>query len=296
MHVKAVKLSRLRPAVSVLLMTYNRRAYLNAAMDGVRRQICRDWEMIVLDGGSNDGSLPWLRRHLLPPERLIEFSDNPGPVALMNAGIQAARGAFIAFLEADDYWLPGYLEAMTQVFREGSLQWLSSGCIVIDGRGRVVNAIGAKGRWLRSPRRCSEEGKTVLPWENDPLLLKLTGRSQHGLLSMSMVRRSIFTEIGTFDPVYRWTAMEMDFICRLALARGRAAFGFVDKILGVRRHHAGQLTNVPGPWSWKAPVDWGADCVKTRRQKEFYTDLACYFSRHRDAIRGALKTERAPIQ
>ncbi len=261
------------PLVSVLLTTYNRLAFLKTALRSVRRQTFRDLETIVLDGGSADDSLRWLDQNLHSGERLIRLEANPGPVALMNAGLRAAGGRFVAFLEADDYWLPDYLESMLREFRAGAVQWVSSGCRIIEGR-RVIGAVDARG--TRLPR-------------HDPLLLKLTGCNIHCLMSMSMARRSIFSEIGLFDPAYKWIGMDMDFVCRLALARGPRAFGHADRILAVRRHHPEQITDVPGPWHWKTPTPWGRDCVASPRQREFYLDLALYYCRYRNEIEAALK-------
>ena len=89
--------------VSVLIPTYNRKAFLAEALDSVREQTFTDVEVIVWDDGSTDGTPELLRsipgiRYVLAPHKGVSYARNQ-LVAL-------AQGEFIAFLDADDVWLP----------------------------------------------------------------------------------------------------------------------------------------------------------------------------------------------
>ncbi|MBQ6395377.1 MAG: glycosyltransferase [Atopobiaceae bacterium] len=93
--------------VSVLIPTYNRKAFLAEALDSVREQTFTDVEVIVWDDGSTDGTPELLRsipgiRYVLAPHKGVSYARNQ-LVAL-------AQGEFIAFLDADDVWLPQKLE------------------------------------------------------------------------------------------------------------------------------------------------------------------------------------------
>ena len=104
------------PAVSVILPTYNRASLLREAVDSVRSQTWEDWELLVIDDGSTDGTrevgrtgdprIRWFRQ------------DRGGPSRARNRGMQEARGEFIAFLDSDDLWMPEKLQLQLQVFRK----------------------------------------------------------------------------------------------------------------------------------------------------------------------------------
>jgi GT2 family glycosyltransferase len=96
------------PAVSIILPAYNRRHVIGRAIDSVVAQSFQDWELIVVDDGSTDGTDEVMDRSD-PRIRLIHQS-NRGAAAARNHGIAEARGQFIAFLDSDDEWLPHFLK------------------------------------------------------------------------------------------------------------------------------------------------------------------------------------------
>jgi glycosyltransferase involved in cell wall biosynthesis len=94
--------------VSVIIPCYNHAGGLSAAIHSVRDQSWPNVEIIVVDDGSTDQTQSLLRE-LNGSDLQILRQQNQGPAAARNAGIQAAQGDWIAFLDADDYWLPGKL-------------------------------------------------------------------------------------------------------------------------------------------------------------------------------------------
>jgi glycosyltransferase involved in cell wall biosynthesis len=98
------------PEVSVVIPTYNRAASIMAAVQSVLSQTWTDLELLVVDDGSSDET-PGLLAGLADPRvTLLRHSSNRGAAAARNTGIEAARGAFVAFLDSDDQWLPRKLE------------------------------------------------------------------------------------------------------------------------------------------------------------------------------------------
>lgn len=94
--------------VSVVIPTYNRAPYVTMAIESALAQSYQDYEIIVVDDGSTDGT-----RDVLEPYRdriRYMYQDNKGVSAARNTGIQEARGEWIAFLDSDDEWLPNKLE------------------------------------------------------------------------------------------------------------------------------------------------------------------------------------------
>lgn len=98
------------PAISVILPTYNRARSLSRAVDSVLSQTFRDFELIVVDDASTDGSLETLGGVDDPRVRCLRLDRNRGAAGARNAGIATARADWIAFQDSDDVWLPTKLE------------------------------------------------------------------------------------------------------------------------------------------------------------------------------------------
>ncbi|MGB8840688.1 MAG: glycosyltransferase family A protein, partial [Aliidongia sp.] len=95
--------------LSVIIPNYNCRPYLPTALDSVRRQALTDYEIIVVDDGSTDGSAEWLAAEATRDPHLVILTlpgRRNGPSIARNAGIAAARAPIVAFLDADDFWYP----------------------------------------------------------------------------------------------------------------------------------------------------------------------------------------------
>jgi len=89
--------------VTVLLTSYNHLAFLPEAVESVRRQTYRDFDLLVLDDGSTDGSREWVAENIGGAQ--IYFSErNLGTYGLLNAGLERATGEWIAILNDDDVW------------------------------------------------------------------------------------------------------------------------------------------------------------------------------------------------
>jgi glycosyltransferase involved in cell wall biosynthesis len=97
------------PQLTVVIPLYNKRRYVRRALDSISAQTFNDFELIVVDDGSTDGSGEEVARHPDPRFRVVHQA-NAGPGAARNRGIAEAAGDLIAFLDADDEWLPEYLQ------------------------------------------------------------------------------------------------------------------------------------------------------------------------------------------
>jgi glycosyltransferase involved in cell wall biosynthesis len=100
-------------SVSVIVPAYNAAATLPGALASIAAQTFRDFEIVVVDDGSTDGTAALLERDY--PELRYIHQANGGPARARNAGIAAARGAWLAFLDADDAWAPCKLELQMQL-------------------------------------------------------------------------------------------------------------------------------------------------------------------------------------
>src|SRR5664280_1259769 len=95
------------PAVSVVMTVFNTASYLAETIESLLRQTFADFEFIIVDDGSTDGSVDLIRRHATLDSRIRPlFGGHRGQGAAANAGIALARGHFIARMDSDDIALP----------------------------------------------------------------------------------------------------------------------------------------------------------------------------------------------
>jgi hypothetical protein len=103
---------RRQPTVSIVIPTYQRRNLVGGAVRSVLAQTHRDFELIVVDDGSDDGTGASLAA--LDCRLRYHRQPNRGVAAARNAGVALARGSIVAFLDSDDTWLPEHLAVLTE--------------------------------------------------------------------------------------------------------------------------------------------------------------------------------------
>jgi GT2 family glycosyltransferase len=123
------------PRVSVVLPTFNRAAFLDEAFACIRAQTLADWELIVVDDGSTDETRPVVTEMASAETRPVRYTyqHNQGPAAARNAGIDVARGKYIAFFDSDDLWLPEHLAACVGALEANlDVDWAYGACRIVD--------------------------------------------------------------------------------------------------------------------------------------------------------------------
>ncbi|MGE0484956.1 MAG: glycosyltransferase family 2 protein [Gammaproteobacteria bacterium] len=202
--------------MSVVIRNFNRAATLPRAIDSVLAQNWQDFELLVVDDASTDNSVDLVRTNYGgdPRVELVELLRNGGAAAAANAGIHAARGRYVAFLDSDDSWLPEYLQTH-------------------------VGALEA------NPRAVMTYSSFVQVWAHyhlERLVRAHASRDQRldmllgGFVysqSMTVARRTALLEFGGFDPRYR-ISHDYELWLRLALELEQP-FVYVDRPL-VRYH------------------------------------------------------------
>ncbi len=108
-----------KPKYSVIIPLYNKAPYVKKAIESVCAQTYRNFECIVVDDGSTDGSLDTVRS-LDTGDCTLEIisQSNSGVAAARNNGVKASHGEYVAFLDADDWWEPTWLEEMDNLIEE----------------------------------------------------------------------------------------------------------------------------------------------------------------------------------
>lgn len=142
------------PRVSVAMSVYNGEAYLEEALWSIRGQTFGDFEFLIVDDGSTDGSAEILRTHAAADRRLrIITQANAGLGEALNRAIAAARGEYVARMDADDVSRPGRLAAQVAYLdAHQGCAFAGTGYVVIDGAGRPCGGCQPADR----PRRLRE--------------------------------------------------------------------------------------------------------------------------------------------
>ena len=178
-------MSDVRPAVSILTPAFNSSAYIAETIESVVQQIWTDFELLIIDDGSTDATLDVARAAALGDARVRTFSSpHGGPAVARNAGLQHARGQFIALLDSDDVWDPRYLSAQLSLLHQHPEISIVSANVV--SRGGPLDG---------TPFWPTTSGTHELQ-THEPL-------AQESAVSVFAVfRREVFEQIGGFDASY----------------------------------------------------------------------------------------------
>jgi glycosyltransferase involved in cell wall biosynthesis len=122
--------------ISVIIPAFNAAVCIERCLESVLRQSYSNYEVIVVNDGSTDRTADVLRGY---GDRIRHFSqENQGPSAARNHGLSLAKGAFVAFLDADDYWLPDFLSRCIKFFEQyPKAEAVSTGQKIITWKGEV---------------------------------------------------------------------------------------------------------------------------------------------------------------
>jgi glycosyltransferase involved in cell wall biosynthesis len=207
------------PKVSVVIPTYNNAALLHETLEGVRRQTFTDFEIIVVDDGSTDGTAQAIKRY--EPSIRYVHQKNQGPAAARNRGVSLAHGEFIAFCDHDDVWNERHLELLTDCFAA-----YPSAAMVFDNAQYFGERITAERSHI-SPRVVrSLAGKSVP--------IKRLWQCWVASMSVVMVKKSVFEEVGGLHPQILGLD-DLHFYLRLAV---RSEVRYVD-YMGCRKRLMG---------------------------------------------------------
>ena len=214
------------PVVSVIIPAFRAAKYTGEAIDSVLAQTFTRCEIIVVNDASPDSTElePVLKRYS-NRVNYLKHATNGGPAAARNTGILAARGEYVAFLDADDYWEPEFLEeqmAFLARHPEVSLVFADATWFV-DGSRDVIGTL-----------------MTRMPSRGEPTFDSLLRQDCTVGTSAVVVRRQAVLDAGLFDSEIGNYSEDFDLYLRLTKSGARLAYQ--RKLLAHHRVHAGSLT------------------------------------------------------
>jgi glycosyltransferase involved in cell wall biosynthesis len=244
------------PLVSVIIPTLDRPEFLRAALRSVLSQTVADFEVLVIDDGSATNLLPVLDAFDDGRIRYFRHQSNRGEAAARNTGIRNARGAYLAFLDDDDEWLPGKLRLQLELF------------------SRCPDIVGCVyGGHVRIRVRDGQELAREVPTKRGDLSSQLLERNIIGPPSTIMLRRECLERVGLFDEAI---AFGVDYDLWLRVAQ-EYRFDFVPQIVAryaVHRHQMSQDPFVTAKGRDDLRRKYGSRLRRDRwREGEFYFSL-----------------------
>jgi glycosyltransferase involved in cell wall biosynthesis len=227
------------PLVSVIIPAYNAADLLPEALDSVKHQTYRNWEIIVVEDGTQDGTEAIVKRFaeaVAPrPVRYVRHPKNKGLSAARNTGMSAAQGEYIALLDHDDLWYPQHLSMLVKAIAKDNAD-------IAYAHANFFDYNNKKDLGLHGPQQ--------LEWSNFPN--SLLNRNYIPASSV-MMKCQVPRSIGGFDTKLR-RVEDLDYWLRCAEARLK--FTYVSEVTnGYRQRNPNAMTsNKPDILEWHARV------------------------------------------
>ena len=229
-----------RPFISVVIPTFNRALQVQAALKSVLAQTYSEFEVIVVDDGSTDGTGAAMQEVIRSQDTGGEriryfFQPNQGQSAARNKGTDEARGEWVAFLDSDDVWLPEKLEWQVRAIEK--FKGKCCACItdarLVDDRGTETTAFRESGKHYDS----------IIGLDSNAVK-RLAKSFDHFWTSSLLVRTDVITQVGRFDPTLIFNE-DNDLFFRLSLA---TCYCYVNKPLLVIDRSRSPLGSKCRPW------------------------------------------------
>jgi GT2 family glycosyltransferase len=223
----------MEPIVSLIIVVYNGRPYLDGCLDSLRRTLPAATEVIVVDNGSTDGSAALVRARM-PEARLLVNETNRGFAAACRQGADQARGEFLVFLNQDVRAEPGWLEALLEPFRDPTVGLTTPTILWMDDPERIQSCgqdVHYTGLVFARNFGASRAAVTGAPFAD---VAAVSGAA-------FAIRRKVWEELGGFTDMFYMYYEETD----LSWRAGRAGYRCLHVPASVV-YHAGRLDR-PSP-------------------------------------------------
>jgi glycosyltransferase involved in cell wall biosynthesis len=214
------------PLISIVIPTYNRLMLVQQAIASIVAQTYSNWELIVVDDGSDDGT----NEDICTPDPRIRFlaKKHRGNIAeLRNAGVKAGTGTWLAFLDSDDLWVPEKLEIQLRMLLQEGKRWGYGGFELMDEDKKTI------------PNKAG-----IFHPYSGWIVKELLNTDASVNVGTLLIQRTLFDEVGGFDndPTLLFRE-DYDLVVRLALRSEALA---APQLLMRVREHRNRATTISG--------------------------------------------------
>ncbi|MCC5838574.1 MAG: glycosyltransferase family 2 protein [Opitutales bacterium] len=242
--------------ISICIPAYKAARFLPKTLASVREQLFTDWELILVEDGSDDGTrgiIETFATSVRQTVRYLRHEQNRGLTATRNTGISAARSDWIAILDADDVWTPEHLSACAEAAQ-------ASDADVVHGGSQLFDS--DTGRDL----------ETRVPDDAALATVPLSVFTQQYIIQPSSIvmKRALWEQVGGFDTTFQHVEdLEMWLRC----LRAGAAIHYSGKVTCRYRKHASAMSGESYPMAaafarvYARHLDWEAIPRRVRRER-----------------------------
>jgi glycosyltransferase involved in cell wall biosynthesis len=237
------------PKISCIIIFLNGEKYIAEAIESVLSQTYEDWELILVDDGTTDGATEIARRYATENSGRIFYTEHPGHrnrgmSASRNAGVAMARGEYVAFLDADDIWLPDRLLRHVEVLEaHPDVSMAMSPTALWSSWNRPKRPTLRPWHWLDLRYDPGVPYGTVL----EPPSLVIHYLNKHGAgipgICSLLIRRAALLEIGGFENEFRRLYEDQVMHFKIFLEHRVIA---IDEVLAFYRQHSESVCQVDG--------------------------------------------------
>jgi glycosyltransferase involved in cell wall biosynthesis len=244
------------PLVSICIPAYKADRFIGETLESVRAQTFADWEIIVVEDGSHDGTEGIVRafaRSVTQPVTFLRHEANQGLPGTRNTAIAHARGEWIALIDSDDLWTPDHLTNALAEARRSNADLIHTGVIMFDSdTGADLET--------RAPSTAARNAFPRSLFLGDYIIQP----------SSVLLRRDTCRRVGGFNPRSRYVE---DRELWLRLVRAGARVSYADGLTCRYRQHAGAMTRNAAAMAvgiaevFESNVDWDAVPSELRRER-----------------------------
>ena len=213
------------PLISVVIPTYNRADLLPKAIQSVLDQTYQNWELLIVDNYSDDGTKEVVDSFKDPRISMLLIPRTGSVAASRNLGVHRSKGEWIAFLDSDDWWFPEKLSTVSEAMQNNP-DLIYHDLQIVSG-----------------PEDANPHKKTRSRRLKDPIFLDLLLNGNDIALSSVTVRKSIFMKVNGMNESPTFFAIE-DYDTWLRIAQITNLFVHISKALGAYQLHDGNIGKI----------------------------------------------------
>jgi len=207
--------------ISIIMPAYNAGKYIKESIESVLNQNYQNWKLIIIDDGSTDTTSKVVQPFLINDTRIQYYRQENGKQGkARNAGIKKSKGNLIAFLDADDVWMPAKLQTQIGVLKQNDADLVFTDVFVIDDKGDVIM------------ESCSVENRTYYGEEGLSFFFRI---NQVPILTV-LAKKEAILAVGCFKEIDEIQNIE-DYDLWIRMLENKSKLISISDKLGAYRRH-----------------------------------------------------------